>query len=145
MNYSVGETARLTGVSASAIRYYEKEGLLPGLKRSSGGVRVFSDSDFERLRLITCLKSTGMQIKDIRLFMSLVQQGDSTVGKRLELFKNRRLEIENQLEQLKNVLAVIDYKCWYYQQAADSGSVNKIDFSQIPPQAEKGRRLLENK
>ena len=52
MAYTVGEMARRMGVPASTIRYYDKEGLLPFVGRSSGGIRVFTEKDFEWLRII---------------------------------------------------------------------------------------------
>lgn len=57
MAYTVGEMARRLGVPASTIRYYDKEGLLPFVGRSSGGIRVFTEKDFEWLRIIECLKN----------------------------------------------------------------------------------------
>ena len=66
MVYTVGEMAKLLGVTASTLRYYDKEGLLPFVERSSGGIRMFQDSDFEWLQVIGCMKKAGMSIRDIR-------------------------------------------------------------------------------
>ena len=85
MAYTVGEMARRLGVPASTIRYYDKEGLLPFVGRSSGGIRVFTEKDFEWLRIIECLKKTGMSLKDIREYIELAMQGDETIARRLEL------------------------------------------------------------
>lgn len=60
MQYTVGEMAKRLHVAPSTLRYYDKEGLLPFLERSSGGIRIFQDSDFEWLSIISCLKQTGM-------------------------------------------------------------------------------------
>ena len=68
------------GVPASTIRYYDKEGLLPFVGRSSGGIRVFTEKDFEWLRIIECLKKTGMSLKDIREYIELAMQGDETIA-----------------------------------------------------------------
>lgn len=83
MAYTVGEMARRMGVPASTIRYYDKEGLLPFVGRSSGGIRVFTEKDFEWLRIIECLKKTGMSLKDIREYIELAMQGDETIARRL--------------------------------------------------------------
>lgn len=56
MVYTVGEMAKLLGVTASTFRYYDKEGLLPFVERSSGGIRMFRESDIEWLRVIECMK-----------------------------------------------------------------------------------------
>ena len=66
MVYTVGEMAKKLDVPASTLRYYDKEGLLPFVERSSGGIRVFTEKDFEWLRIIECMKKAGMSIKDIR-------------------------------------------------------------------------------
>lgn len=66
MVYTIGEMAKMLGIPASTLRYYDKEGLLPFVVRSSGGIRQFRESDIEWLRVIGCMKKAGMSIKDIR-------------------------------------------------------------------------------
>ena len=63
MQYSIGQVAQKMGISAYTLRYYDKEGLLPFVARSSSGVRVFQEDDFAWLRLIECLKTSGLSIK----------------------------------------------------------------------------------
>ena len=87
MVYTVGEMARLLNVPASTLRYYDKEGLLPFVERSSGGIRMFKDSDYEWLQVIGCLKKAGMSIRDIRQYILLAMQGDSTIGDRLQMLR----------------------------------------------------------
>ena len=69
MAYTVGEMAKMLHVAPSTLRYYDKEGLLPFVDRSKSGIRMFKPSDIEWLRLIECLKATGMPIKDIKQFI----------------------------------------------------------------------------
>ena len=83
MAYTVGETARMLHVPASTLRYYDKEGLLPSVERTSGEIRMFKDDDIEWLRIIDCLKKSGMSIRDIREYIALAAQGDSTINERL--------------------------------------------------------------
>ena len=61
--YSIGEVAEIIGVPTSTLRYYDKEGILPFVKRTEGNVRSFTDEDLEWLRVIECLKKTKMSIK----------------------------------------------------------------------------------
>ena len=63
MVYTVGETARMLEVPASTLRYYDKEGLLPFVERSSGGIRMFHESDLEWLQVIGCMKKAGISIR----------------------------------------------------------------------------------
>ena len=71
MVYTVGEMAKRLNVSASTLRYYDKEGLLPFVERSSGGIRMFQEKDFEWLRVIGCMKKAGMSLKNIRQYLEL--------------------------------------------------------------------------
>ena len=79
MVYTVGEMAKKLDVPASTLRYYDKEGLLPFVERSSGGIRMFQESDFEWLQVIGCMKKAGMSIRDIR------QQPSSRLARRTTL------------------------------------------------------------
>ena len=60
MLYTVGEMAKVLGIPASTLRYYDKEGLLPFVERSSGGIRMFTEKDYEWLKVIECLKESGL-------------------------------------------------------------------------------------
>ena len=126
MECSIGEAAKRIGVSASALRYYDKEGLLPDVKRTSGGVRVFSESDFRWLGLIECMKKAGMSIVDIKEYLDLMKKGDKTISSRLALFTKRKAELEKQIEELEETKKVLEYKIWYYQRAEELGFTDKI-------------------
>lgn len=122
MVYTIGEMAKLLDVAPSTLRYYDKEGLLPFMQRSEGGMRVFQDSDYEILKIIHCLKATGMQIKDIKQFILLVIQGDESIEARLALFRKRKAEVEKQMLRLQETLDIIKFKCWYYEIAKEAGT-----------------------
>ena len=123
MAYTVGETARMLHVPASTLRYYDKEGLLPSVERTSGGIRMFKDDDIEWLRIIDCLKKSGMSIRDIREYIALVAQGDSTINERLQLFYRQREILKAQMRELQKTLDTLDYKCWLYETAQEAGTV----------------------
>lgn len=123
MAYTVGETARMLHVPASTLRYYDKEGLLPSVEWTSGGIRMFKDDDIEWLRIIDCLKKSGMSIRDIREYIALVAQGDSTINERLQLFYRQREILKAQMRELQKTLDTLDYKCWFYETAKEAGTV----------------------
>ena len=102
MIYTVGEMAQKLGVPASTLRYYDKEGLLPFVERSSGGIRMFRENDFEWLQVIRCMKKAGMSIKDIRQYIELSMQGDDTIDTRLEMFRHQREVLTQQIQQLQH-------------------------------------------
>ena len=113
MVYTVGEIAKMMNVPASTLRYYDKEGLLPFVERSNGGIRMFKESDYEFLQIINCLKKTGMSLSEIKTFIDLVIQGDDSIEERLQLFLNQREKVLKQMEELQETLNIINYKVWY--------------------------------
>lgn len=132
MFYTIGEMARKLNVAPSTLRYYDKEGLLPFVERSSGGIRVFKDGDMEWLRLLGCLKKAGMPLKEIRAFMECSRQGDATIGRRLALIEKQRQSVLDQQKQLEETLFMLDYKRWYYQTALEAGTCAVHDT--LPPE-----------
>ena len=147
MTYTIGEMARLLNIAPSALRYYDKEGLLPFVKRSSGGIRIFDQQDYEWLQIIDCLKKTGMQLKDIRRFIQLAMQGDETIEARLDLFIKQREVVKKQMEDLQETLDTLNFKCWYYETAKETGSTEtpqNMPLEEIPePYREIRRRMMQ--
>ncbi len=131
MSYSISETAKKFGITASTIRFYEKEGLLPNIKRDKNGIRFFDDDDLQSLRIIECLKATRMPIKDIRKFIDLCAKGDNSLKERYALFLDRKRAVQEQIKELQSVEKVIDYKCWYYKTSVEAGT-EKIHNNKIP-------------
>lgn len=120
--YTIKEVAEKMNLPASTIRYYDKQGLLPFVERSESGYRSFSETDIRMLNMIECLKRTNMPIKEIKQFCQWVEQGDASLQQRYDMFLERRRVVEEQMEQLKKTMEVIDYKCWYYKTALDAGT-----------------------
>lgn len=147
MVYTVGEMAKLLGVTASTLRYYDKEGLLPFVERSSGGIRMFQESDIEWLQVIGCMKKAGMSIKDIRRYIEMALQGDDTIALRLAMFQRQRQVLQQQLEDLRHTMEMVDYKCWYYETAQKAGTVavpQEMDLAQVPERFRRIRQELRS-
>ena len=125
MYYSIGQVAAKTGLTVHTLRYYEKEGLLPFVRKSSSGLRMCSDDDLGWLSLIECLKETGMSLKGIRQYIDWFREGDSTLPQRLEMFKQQQNKVLMQIEQFKKYLQKIDYKVKLYEEAVKQGSFDK--------------------
>ncbi len=127
MAYSIGTIAKKTGLSIYTLRYYDKEGLTPFVKRNvESGRREFTDSDLNYLSVITCLKGTGMQLDEIRTFIEWCMEGDDTLNERLALFKKQQQVAIDQIgDALKN-LQKIDHKINYYQKAVAAGTEDAV-------------------
>ena len=139
--YTIGQVAEMFGLPISTLRYYDKQGLFPNMERVSG-TRRFSNREIEALRVIECLKKAGMEIKDIKQFMAWCAEGPATYCQRLELFRQQRAKVEQEMARLEKTLAMIDFKCWYYSQAVATGSE---DFTAAIPEGlpEEVRRLYD--
>jgi len=146
MFYSIGDVANMLNIPASTLRYYDREGLLSNMKRSSGGIRVFSELEIGTLKMIDCLKASGMQIKDIKQFLDWCQEGDATLQQRRDMFYERRAVVEKQIEELQKTLDVIQFKCWYYETACEAGTegaLRNMAIDNLPEDARKGKAVLE--
>lgn len=122
MTYSIGEVSEMLHISISTLRYYDKEGLLPLVNRTSGNIRIFDEADIECLKMIECLKATGLQLKNIKLYFEWCEEGDSSIEKRYKLFMEQKEKTEQQIERLQNALNRINYKCEYYRIAKEKGT-----------------------
>lgn len=131
MIYTIGEMAKKLNVAASTLRYYDKEGLLPFVERSGGGIRMFNDEDMSGLRIIGCLKKTGMPIKDIKHFIDCCVEGDSKIDERLSIIESQWDSVIQQMEEMKEMLNLLDYKLWYYQTAKEAGTCSVHDAMPI--------------
>ena len=127
MSYTISEAAQKTGLPPSTIRFYDKEGLLPNIKRKNG-IRVFEDMDLRLMGLLTCLKNTGMPIKRIRDYVELTSKGDEILQERYEIIKAQRQFVLDQIEQLQYYLEELDFKDWYYNKALAAGSESAINL-----------------
>ena len=125
MYYSIGQVAAQTGLTVHTLRYYEKEGLLPFVRKSSSGLRMFSDNDLAWLSIIECLKETGMPLKGIKQYIDWFIEGDATLPQRLEMFKQQQVKVLAQIEQFQKYLQKIDYKVRLYEEAVKQGSFEK--------------------
>ena len=123
--YTIGQVSAMYDLPISTLRYYDKEGLFPNLHRASG-IRQFTDSDLEALHVIECLKRSGLEIKDIKQFMQWCAEGPTTYPQRRELFERQQQAIEGQIEDLQRSLSMIQFKCWYYDQAIADGNEDRL-------------------
>ena len=141
--YTIGQVSEMFHLPVSTLRYYDKEGLFPEMERQSG-IRKFSGREIEALRVIECLKASGLEIRDIRQFMDWAAEGPSTYKKRKELFETRKRAVEKEILRLQKTLDMLNYKCWYYDIAIQDGNeerLNEMIPDGLPAEI---RKLYEN-
>ncbi len=134
--YTIGQVSEMFGIPVSTLRYYDKQGLFPHMERTSG-IRRFGDSELEALKLIECLKRSGLEIREIRQFMEWVAQGPSTYRQRKELIERTRARVEEEQASLQRALDMLAFKSWYYEQAiadGDEDGVRALIPDGLPPE-----------
>ena len=137
--YTIGQISEMFSIPVSTIRYYDKEGLFPDLERQSG-IRKFSEREVEALRVIECLKASGLEIRDIKRFMEWTTEGSASYERRKQLFETRKEAVEEEINQLQKTLDMLKFKCWYYETAIADGSEDRIHEmlpTNLPPDIQK--------
>lgn len=117
--YTVKEVAELLGVSVHTVRYYDDKGLIPGTKRNAANQRLFDDMEVEWLFVSLTLKNMGLSLKDVKHYIDLYQQGDSTLPERYKLMTEQKEKTLREMEELKIRLAVLDRKIDHYGKLLD--------------------------
>lgn len=123
--YTIGQVSEIYHLPVSTLRYYDKEGLFPGMERVSG-IRRFSEREMETLRMIECLKRSGMEIREIKQFMEWCGEGSSTYPQRKAMFEARKKAVQEEIEKMQKTLAMLEFKCWYYEKAIQDGNEEAI-------------------
>lgn len=111
---NIKEVSEVTGITASTLRYYESEGLLPHVKRDDNGKRLYDEEDLEWVYFITALRATGMPIVQIQEYVSLYQEGDGTIAERKAMMLTHKQDIEKKMQELYYNLDKINYKLALY-------------------------------
>ncbi len=141
--YTIGQVSEMFNLPISTLRYYDKEGFFPLLERK-GNIRYFSETETEAIRVIECLKESGLEIKDIKQFFQWVAEGPSSYPDRKQLFESRRKAVLSEIKQLEKTLAMLEFKCWYYDKAIEDGNEDGIN-SMLPDNLPKDIQKLYNK
>ena len=137
--YTIGQVSEMFSIPVSTLRYYDKEGLFPGMERKSG-IRKFSDNEIEALRVIECLKASGLEIREIKQFMEWTTEGSATYQQRKQLFETRLKKVEEEIANLQKIKDMLKYKCWYYETAIQDGNEERIQSllpDNLPPEIQK--------
>lgn len=141
--YTIGQVSALCGLPVSTLRYYDKEGLFPDLQRNSG-IRKFEEKELEAIRVIECLKKSGLELRDIKRFMEWCTEGSATYPQRRALFLKQKEQVEGEIKCMNQVLDMIKFKCWYYEQAIQDGNEDRLQSMAPEEMPAEIRRAYEN-
>ena len=128
-HYHIGELSSRTGRSIHAIRWYEAQGLIPGVIRDAGGRRVYNERHQGWLELMERLRRTGMSIRQMREYTSLVKQGRGSLKQRRELLAAHRAKVEETIADWTVALELLDRKLDFYGEWLATGERPRLDPS----------------
>jgi DNA-binding transcriptional MerR regulator len=117
----IGDVASRTGRSVHTIRWYERQGLIPGVCRDAGGRRLYSDYHIGWLDLMERLRGTGMSIKEMRQYTELAQQGAAVLSQRRALLRAHQACVRQNIRRWTEALELIDAKIEFYDEWVESG------------------------
>ncbi len=112
--FTPAQAAARSGFSLDTLRYYEREGILPPVSRTTGGQRAYSESDLGTLGFLKCLRETGMPIERLRRYGELCRD-DGTLAQRIDLLEEHASAVDRQIEELRAQRARLDEKLEWYR------------------------------
>ncbi|MEO8386577.1 MAG: MerR family transcriptional regulator [Betaproteobacteria bacterium] len=119
--FRIGELAVLSGRSVHTIRWYEAQGLMPGVARDAGGRRVYREQHLGWLELMDRLRTTGMSIAEMREYTALVKEGKGTLKRRHAQLALHRERVQANIAELKLSVKLIERKLKFYDEWIASG------------------------
>jgi DNA-binding transcriptional MerR regulator len=125
-NFLIGELSARSGRSIHTIRWYEAQGLIPGVVRDGGGRRNYTEQHVDWLDLMDRLRRTGMSVAEMRDYASLVKLGRSTLKQRQELLAAHRIKVKATIAELSLALKLIDSKIDFYGEWLHTGQRPKL-------------------
>jgi len=118
---TIKEVSEKYNITADTLRYYERAGMIPPVTRDANGIRNYTEEDLKWVELAICMRSAGLPVEALAEYVSLFQQGDSTIPARLQLLTEQRQTLLNQRKQIEETLARLDQKIARYEVAMETG------------------------
>ncbi|GGC76665.1 MerR family transcriptional regulator [Enterococcus wangshanyuanii] len=111
---NISTASKETNVSADTIRYYERIGLIPPVKRTENGIREFSEEDLRWIIFSRQMRNAGLSIESLIEYLSLFREGDHTVPARLELLKEQEMILKERVDMMQRALDRLAFKIENY-------------------------------
>lgn len=112
--YTMMQVCKETDMTYQTLKYYCNEGLVPNVKRDENNRRVFDEHDVKWIKDLVCLKKCGMSIKEMKDYLDLCLQGESTILERKILLAKKQEALRENIKELEESVAYIDWKQSFY-------------------------------
>lgn len=114
MLYTMKEACNKTGLTYDTLKFYCNEGLVPNVKRDKNNYRVFNDKDIAWINSLSCLKSCGMSIFEMKKYLNLCLGGEATIPERQKILDVKLIELENKKNEIQESINYIHWKQGFY-------------------------------
>ncbi|MGN1343437.1 MAG: MerR family transcriptional regulator [Traorella sp.] len=112
--YSMKQACELTNLTYDTLKFYCNEGLVPNVKRNKNNYRMFSEKDIAWINSLSCLKNCGMSIVEMKQFLNLCLEGESSIPERKVILNRKLIDLENKIEEIKKSIDYIHWKQQFY-------------------------------
>lgn len=112
--YTIKQTCEKTNLSYETLKFYCNQGLVPNVKRDSNNRRIFDDRDVAWIQSLNCLKNCGMSISEMKEYIALCLEGESSIPERKIILDIKRQALVAQLKQVQDCIDYIDWKQGFY-------------------------------
>lgn len=123
----IAEVSEKYGIPQDTLRYYEREGVIPAIKRGNGHIRDYSEDDCKAIEFAQCLKAAGFSVEEIVEYNRLYALGDGTIPDRLALMQWKKDELLQQQAALEKALKLLNHKIFCYERAVETGILSWDD------------------
>ena len=114
--YTMMQVCKEANMTYQTLKYYCNEGLVPNVKRDRNNRRVFDERDLKWIKDLVCLKKCGMSIQEMKEYLDLCLQGESTIPQRKRLLEKKQQALRDQIRELENSVSYIDWKQNFYDE-----------------------------
>lgn len=114
--YGMKEVCEKVGMNYSTLKFYCNAGLIPNVKRDKNNRRIFDDKDVEWIKNLSCLKNCNLSIDEMKNYIAMIFEGDSTIPARKNLLAQKQIELKQKIATLENAVAYIDWKQNFYDE-----------------------------
>lgn len=112
--YSMKQACQLTNMTYETLKFYCNEGLVPNVKRDKRNYRVFDDHDIKWIQSLNCLKNCGMSINEMKEYLQLCLEGESSIPKRKIILDKKKDALLQSIKKLEEAVDFIDWKQNFY-------------------------------
>lgn len=112
--YSMKETCEKVGMSYQTLKFYCNEGLIPNVQRDKNNYRIFDDDNINWIKSLSCLKKCGMSIDEMKVYLDLCLQGESSIPRRKAMLDEKKKNLELKKKEIEDSMAFIDWKQNFY-------------------------------